>query len=358
MLPAAAERPARRSGRADAAERFRHHRALRALLELLARERPVALLLDDLHWADEASLEFVLHLLRRPPRAACLLVFALRPGDRGDAAAGGRARDAGLGAPAAGPLSDDAARALLAGLPDAAVRERVVARGGGQPAVPARARRALRAPGRDRAAGDADGGRRSSTSRRWSRGAGAARGRRGRRRSVRSRAGRGRRRAGARRGRARPPGRGRAGPSRDRRRARRSRSATRWCAARSTTARRRPGGWTRTSAPRPRSSGAAPAPAARAYHVARFARPGDGAAVALLTAAAEPRPPSRRRRPPRTGTRPRCGCCPTTTRAPRRAAGADGAARSRAPVACRTAARRSSRRSSCAPEPTASGSSS
>ena len=58
------------------AERFRHHRALRALLEQLARERPVALLLDDLHWADAASLEFVLHLLRRPPSAAHLLVLA------------------------------------------------------------------------------------------------------------------------------------------------------------------------------------------------------------------------------------------------------------------------------------------
>ena len=48
---------------------------------MLARERPVALLLDDLHWADEASLELVLHLLRRPPAVPHLLVFALRPVD-------------------------------------------------------------------------------------------------------------------------------------------------------------------------------------------------------------------------------------------------------------------------------------
>ena len=48
------------------AERFRYHRALRSMVEQLA---PVALVLDDLHWADNASLEFVLHLLRRPPRA-------------------------------------------------------------------------------------------------------------------------------------------------------------------------------------------------------------------------------------------------------------------------------------------------
>jgi len=60
-----------------AAERFRHHRAVRDLLERLAREHPLALVLDDLHWADEATLELVLHLLRRP--RPCLLAFALRP---------------------------------------------------------------------------------------------------------------------------------------------------------------------------------------------------------------------------------------------------------------------------------------
>ena len=70
------------SGREELpAERFRAHRAVRALLEELGRERPLALLLDDLHWADEASLELVLHLLRRPPESAQLLVFAARPGD-------------------------------------------------------------------------------------------------------------------------------------------------------------------------------------------------------------------------------------------------------------------------------------
>src|SRR4051812_11933259 len=41
------------------AERFHLHRAGRALLELLGRRRPLVLLLDDLHWADEASIELV-----------------------------------------------------------------------------------------------------------------------------------------------------------------------------------------------------------------------------------------------------------------------------------------------------------
>ena len=34
-----------------AAERFRAHRAVRALLEGLAEQQPVVLALDDLHWA-------------------------------------------------------------------------------------------------------------------------------------------------------------------------------------------------------------------------------------------------------------------------------------------------------------------
>ena len=79
-----------------AAERFRYHRALRALVEELARERPVALLVDDLHWADEASVEWVLHLLRRPPAGAHLLAFASRPVDPARARAGRGARRARL----------------------------------------------------------------------------------------------------------------------------------------------------------------------------------------------------------------------------------------------------------------------
>jgi tetratricopeptide (TPR) repeat protein len=66
---------------AGPAERWRYHRALRSQLERLGRERPIALLLDDLDRADEASLELVLYLLRRPPRAPHLLLFALAPGE-------------------------------------------------------------------------------------------------------------------------------------------------------------------------------------------------------------------------------------------------------------------------------------
>src|SRR5829696_9055069 len=84
VLPSAAamaegDAPAAAPG--DPAERFRYHRALRSLLSMIARERPVALLFDDVHWADEASVELVLHLLRRPPGGPVLVAFAMRPVD-------------------------------------------------------------------------------------------------------------------------------------------------------------------------------------------------------------------------------------------------------------------------------------
>lgn len=60
-------------------ERYRSHRAVRALLERLAEEKPLVLVLDDVHWADSASVELLGALLRRPPAAAALVALALRP---------------------------------------------------------------------------------------------------------------------------------------------------------------------------------------------------------------------------------------------------------------------------------------
>src|SRR5262249_982793 len=60
-------------------ERYRTHRACRALLERLAEATPLVLVLDDLHWADSASVELLGALLRRPPAAAVLMALARRP---------------------------------------------------------------------------------------------------------------------------------------------------------------------------------------------------------------------------------------------------------------------------------------
>ena len=63
-----------------AAERFRAHRAVRDLMERLAARQPLVVMLDDLHWADGASLELTSYLLRHPPRGAVMLAATLRSG--------------------------------------------------------------------------------------------------------------------------------------------------------------------------------------------------------------------------------------------------------------------------------------
>ena len=46
-------------GESVADERYRSHRAIRTLLALLAADRPLVLVLDDLHWSDAASIELI-----------------------------------------------------------------------------------------------------------------------------------------------------------------------------------------------------------------------------------------------------------------------------------------------------------
>ena len=137
VLPAATERPGAAVGAgADAAERFRYHRALRGLLELLAREQPVALVLDDLGWADQASLRRAASVAPAPA-AACAGGVRVRPGERGARVCSARARRPGPGAPAAGPAvrgRGALAGGRVAGRRGARSRRR---RGGWQPAVPA-----------------------------------------------------------------------------------------------------------------------------------------------------------------------------------------------------------------------------
>jgi DNA-binding CsgD family transcriptional regulator len=73
-------RGAQGAASAGADERYRSHRAVRGLLEVLADRRPLVLVLDDLHWSDPASAELIAALLRRAVAAPVLLALAYRSG--------------------------------------------------------------------------------------------------------------------------------------------------------------------------------------------------------------------------------------------------------------------------------------
>ncbi|PRX06759.1 UNVERIFIED_ORG: regulatory LuxR family protein [Actinomadura viridilutea] len=86
VFPALAAAPA--AGAADpAAEsadgrrvaRYQLYRTVRRLLEELAAASGLVLMLDDLHWADEATIELLDHLVRHPPRARVTIAVAYRP---------------------------------------------------------------------------------------------------------------------------------------------------------------------------------------------------------------------------------------------------------------------------------------
>src|ERR687898_199222 len=89
--------------------------AMYSLLANVSDERPVALLVDDAHWADEASLAFLAFLLPRLHDLSVALLVAIRAGEPRQ---GGGAVDAIEADPAAtrltlAPLSDAAVSAIL-----------------------------------------------------------------------------------------------------------------------------------------------------------------------------------------------------------------------------------------------------
>ena len=117
-------------------ERYRAHRAVRDLLERLAAARPLVLLLDDLHWADHASIELLSALLRRPPGAAVLIAVSLRP-RQADALLASvvehAVREGLLERIDLRALGDDDARRVLSSTVGSSLRDSICAEAGGNP---------------------------------------------------------------------------------------------------------------------------------------------------------------------------------------------------------------------------------
>jgi DNA-binding NarL/FixJ family response regulator len=97
-------------------DRHRIHRALRDLLERLAAASSLVLWIDDVHWADPASLEALAALVSRPPDARVLFAVAAREGrlpERLALALADAQRDDRVLALALAPLSESEAAELV-----------------------------------------------------------------------------------------------------------------------------------------------------------------------------------------------------------------------------------------------------
>ncbi|MFE9423764.1 AAA family ATPase [Kitasatospora sp. NPDC006697] len=115
------------------ADRFALHRATAALLDRLGAPG-LAVLLDDLHWADPASLELLDHLVRHPVGAPLLLVVSRRSRQTPPALGTSLARGTDSGVVhriALGPLPErDCVEGLAADLPPPRAAELYAASGG------------------------------------------------------------------------------------------------------------------------------------------------------------------------------------------------------------------------------------
>jgi class 3 adenylate cyclase len=119
------------------AERSELFAAWLRFFEALAARNPLILVVEDLHWADEAVLEFVIHILDWAHESRILILCTARPelyGSRADW--GGGKRDAvtiGLA-----PLSDEEMVQLVSSLSqrplmDASLQQALIERSGGNP---------------------------------------------------------------------------------------------------------------------------------------------------------------------------------------------------------------------------------
>jgi DNA-binding CsgD family transcriptional regulator len=117
-------------------ERFRFHYAVRSALELLAAGRPLALALDDVHWADRSSIELLAYLLRHGVSGPPLLVFAYRPCQAPELlrhAAASAAREGRVTTLELDPLTPEEADELLGEELDGGLRSALYRESGGNP---------------------------------------------------------------------------------------------------------------------------------------------------------------------------------------------------------------------------------
>src|SRR5262249_53428269 len=117
--------------------RYRLYRTVRQLLdELSAPAQGLVLVLDDVHWADDNSIELLDHLVRHPPRGRVLIAVAFRPAQASPRLAGlVEAATRGPGAHTrqvtVAPLTHDEVREFLGpSVPGARLRKLFEASGG------------------------------------------------------------------------------------------------------------------------------------------------------------------------------------------------------------------------------------
>ncbi len=116
-----------------ATDRYRAQYAIRALLELLASRQALVLLLDDVHWADGASIEVIAHISRRF-RGPLLGVLAFRHPPARLARALDTAARSGFGSRLAlDPLTYEEAQTLIGARVDAAAQAALYRESGGNP---------------------------------------------------------------------------------------------------------------------------------------------------------------------------------------------------------------------------------
>ena len=131
--------------------------AFRRLLEILARQRPVVVMVDDIHWAEPGLLDLLDHVARWSRGASILLTVVARPeflDDRADWAGGLVNATTLLLEPLTDAETRELAGEVLGGVLDQRLADRVVALAEGNPLFVEQVVAMLRDEGRLEARGD------------------------------------------------------------------------------------------------------------------------------------------------------------------------------------------------------------